>query len=327
MAPAKRRWHCSLLITGALLSAVVAAGQPEAPDAHALLDRMNEAVRQLDYEGRFVVQSGDSLDAMYIVHRVSGGSEKERVVSLTGNPREIIRSDQAVACLVSGSKQHINVGRRALGRSYSPLSAVSSEELDRWYQLQILEPGRVAGREAQQISIEPRDDLRFGYRLYVDQETGLPLRSVMIDGNKQVVAQMMFVELRIDHAITPIEQDLTAMQVAQVDAVRDLSRERLAPAAWEFADLPPGFQLNVHRRRPAAVDGGVMEHFIFSDGLATVSVYVQPSGTGKRLSGASRVGAAKAVGRVIDGHEVIVVGEVPLKTLEWFVRVTRPAGG
>lgn len=95
------------LIVCAMLAGTLEAADP---GAHQLLDRMNEAIRMLDYEGRFVVQSGDQLDAMYIVHRVDGGSEKERVVSLTGQPREVIRSDEAVACLLPGRERQINVG-------------------------------------------------------------------------------------------------------------------------------------------------------------------------------------------------------------------------
>ena len=113
MTPASR---CLSALAGLLLASA-ATSEELAP--HTLLDRMNEAVRLLDYEGRFVVQADNRLDAMYIVHRVDAGGEKERVVSLTGEPREIIRSDEAVACLVPGREPQINVDRRARGRSFS----------------------------------------------------------------------------------------------------------------------------------------------------------------------------------------------------------------
>lgn len=295
-----------------------AAAPAETIPPHELLARMNEAVRVLDYEGRFVVQSGDRLDAMYIVHRVNNGSEHERVVSLSGNEREIIRSDEAVACLVPGSEAHINVGRRANGRSYSPLRGVSGDQLNRSYQIQTLEPGRVAGRSAHQLLIQPRDDLRYGYRLFVDKVSALPLRSVMFDEAGSVISQMMFVELRINQAITPIEHDVSALQLASAGPLKPVPHGRLTPPAWAFTDLPPGFQLNVHRRRTVDNQLDQLEHFIFSDGLATVSVYVQ-RGTGEDvMPGVSRLGTARAVGRALDGHEVFVVGEVPEKTLRWF---------
>ena len=304
-----------------LLSLVLAASAKASElDPHSLLERMNEAVRVLDYEGRFVVQSGHKLDALYIVHRASAGIERERVVSLTGKPREIVRSDKAVACLVSGSKQPINVARRAHGRSFSPLKVVDSSELEQFYRFEMLEPDRVAGRDAHQILVRPRDELRFGYRVFLDQASALPLRTMMLDERQQTVSQMMFTELRVGDAITPIEHDLSAMQIATPDDYEWLPLDRLAPAAWVFADIPPGFRLNVHRRRAMVDQTAEMEHFIFSDGLATVSVYVQPARSKSKLSGASRWGAANAVGRTLEQHEVIVVGEVPVKTLDWFAQ-------
>lgn len=311
-------------LAGGLLLLAVSVGAAET-SPHSLLDRMNEAVRLLDYEGRFVVQVGDELDAMYIVHRLDGGSEKERVVSLTGKPREIIRSDRAVACLVSGRSKPINIGRREHGRSFSPLRGVDAGQLDAYYDFRLHEPARIAGRDAHQLMIAPRDGFRFGYRLFIDHESGLPLRSVMLDEQRQVVSQMMFVELRVSEDITPIEHDLSAMQVARGEATAGTLRERLAPPDWAFADLPPGFNLNLHRRRTLDGGRGEREHFVFSDGLATVSVYVQPASASGGLRGVSRMGSARAVGRLVGDHEVVVVGEVPLETLNWFAQRIEPA--
>ena len=309
-----------LALVGGLLIAAIAQAEDSA--SHQWLDRMNNAVRQLDYEGRFVVQVGDRLDALYLVHRVDQGIEKERIVSLTGEPREIIRSDEAVACLVPGKDRHINVGRSPVDRSFSPLSGVSGEQLARSYRMRLLDRVLLAGRETQQILIEPRDSFRYGYRLFIDTKTGLPLRSLMFDEGRRTVSQMMFVEIKVGQAITPIERDLSAMQLARAEQHRPPTRERLAQPAWQVAELPPGFQLNAHRRR--AAEAGDLEHFIFSDGLATLSVYVQPA-AGDGLSGESQFGAARAVGRMVEGHEVIVVGEVPLTTLRWISQRVEPA--
>ena len=298
--------------------AMVSTARSSTPEPHELLDRMNEAVRQLDYEGRFVVQSADRLDALYIAHRVSQGTEKERVVWLTGKPREIIRSDEAVACLLADRKGKIKVGLPPNGHSFAPLRGVSGSQLDASYHMELLEPGRVAGRESHQILIRPRDDLRYGYLLFIDHETALPLRSVMFDEKQAAVSQVMFIELRTGSGVPPIEHDLSAMQLARLDPQDSLVSDRLSPPGWKYPELPPGFQLNVHRRKPLAGEPGEREHFVFSDGLARVSVYVQPAGDDGGLSGVSTLGPAKAIGRVIGTHEVIAVGEVPIKTLHWF---------
>lgn len=312
----------------ALLGGLMANASVRADDVspHALLEHMNDAVRMLDYEGRFVVQVGDRLDALYIVHRVDGGNERERVYSLTGSEREMVRDGQAVACPVPGRDHRVNVGRRAHGRSFSPLSGMSSQQLAASYDMELLAPGRVAGRDAEQILVRPRDDLRYGYRLYIDRETALPLRSVMFDENRHPVSQMMFVDLKTGPDVQPIGPAETPAPAPGIRPPPPSFNDRLARPAWTFADLPPGFQLNVHRRRPLADVEGESEHFIFSDGLATVSVYIQPL-SGDALVGESSLGVAQAVGRVLDDSEIIVVGEVPLKTLHWFaehVQATHP---
>ncbi len=313
------------LLCGLLLATGSAATQ-NLPEPLDLLDRMSDAVRQLDYEGRFVVQSLERLDAMYIVHRVDQGVEKERVVSLTGEPREIIRSDEAVLCRLSGKSGQISVGVRSNRHSFSPLSGVSGDQLSASYDIRMLEPGRVAGRDSYQLLIQPRDELRYGYRLFIDRDSALPLWSIMFDDLRAEVAQLMFVELRVGRAITPIEHDLSAMQLAKADPSEPPVIERTASPAWVFAELPPGFRLDVHRRQALKQAAGERDHFIFSDGLATVSVYVQPSGEHSGLKGVSRLGSARAVGRMVGDHEVIAVGEVPVKTLRWFVDQIRAAG-
>lgn len=299
------------------------AGNP--PNPLDLLDRMNGAIRALDYEGRFVVQNGNRLDALYIVHRVTGNGELERVVSLTGEPREIIRGDAAVACLVPGDSGQINLPRRAQGQSYSPLTSIDGRELRQFYDLAVVGTDRVAGRVAYELHILPKDDLRFGYRLLIDQSTGLPLRSIMVDSANNTLSQMMFTDLKVGSQVTPIERDLAALEKATADPRSVSPLDRLAPAAWAFTDEPPGFKLNVHRRRALPDRSAELEHFIFSDGLATVSVYVQPEQDGDALSGVSRLAAANAIGKTLAGHEVVVVGEVPVKTLDWFARSIQAA--
>ncbi len=314
MTPASR---CLSALAG-LLVASAASTEQLAP--HVLLDRMDEAVRLLDYEGRFVVHAGDRLDAMYIVHRVEAGAEKERVVSLNGTAREIIRSDKAVACVVPGHEDQVNIERRGRGRSFSPLRGVSAEQLETFYVMKRLAPSRVAGRDAHQILIQPRDDLRYGYRLYVDQESSLPLRSIMFDESQRPVSQMMFVQLEVGPDVATIEREAPPRDSRRGGAPATVPQARLAPPAWTFDELPPGFLLNVHRRRALADAQGEMEHFIFSDGLASVSVYIQPHGGKTTLTGESSVGVAMAVGRIVGDHQVVVVGEVPPKTLHWFAR-------
>lgn len=312
----------------ALALSALFSGHLTAADADPLrlLEKMNRAVRSLDYEGRYVVHSDGRLDALYVVHRVDATGEKERVVSLTGKPSEIIRSDEAVACLMPGRDEPLNVGRRAGGRSFSPLAATDSRRLTQHYRFSLVGTDRVAGRDVHQVLVEPKDNLRFGYRVSIDRETGLPLSTAMLDSTMTPRSQVMFVDIKIGDRVTPIERDVSALQIATADPAEWSARKRLAPASWKFRELPAGFELNTHRRRAVDIGTADLEHYIFSDGLATVSVYVHEMlHADGGLAGVTRRGAANAIGRMLGNQEIVVVGAVPVRTLEIFANSIQSA--
>lgn len=321
MAGADRCRHgrvAALVLAG--MAGLAGAAQPGDIDPLALLDRMNDAVRELDYEGHIVVQGGDALNSFFISHRFAAGAEHERVVSLNGERREIVRNGDSVACLAPGSQRPINVDRRTFSRTVSPLHGVDAEDLARFYDIRMLEPGRVAGRDAYQVRIEPRDRLRYGHRLMIDTETALPLHNAMLEADDSIRSQVMFVDLRVGETARPGDRDQAPRLAAvRAESALPLDLDRLLPPAWTFDDIPPGFRLHAHRRTPMVDAPGVREHFIFSDGLATVSVYVQPRGETALLSGERRLGTAHAVGQTSGEHEFIAVGEVPAETLHLFL--------
>ena len=65
---------------------------------------MSSALQTLDYDGTFVYLHDGRLDAMRIIHQVSDGGQRERLVSLTGSAREVLRDDKAVTCIKADNK-------------------------------------------------------------------------------------------------------------------------------------------------------------------------------------------------------------------------------
>jgi sigma-E factor negative regulatory protein RseB len=299
------------------LCAWVAAGAQAGSDAHAWFERMREALHGQDYEGRFVYQVGPQLEAMYVVHRVSGAVELERLVSLNGDHKQVIRGDQAVACLEPG-KHRISVIEGLGGDSRRSTALLDSAQLLNHYQMAMGERQRIAGREAQLIRIIPRDGFRFGYDLYLDSATALPLRTVMLDRDGQQQSQMMFVELKTGKDITPIEHDVSALQLARPERITVAAGvSDPTSSGWRFATLPPGFVLHSYRA------DSKRRHFIFSDGLATLSLYIEPAAEGG-LGGFSSVGATWAYGAQRHGRQITAVGEVPRETLRLIAHAVEP---
>lgn len=297
------------------------------------LQRMNTAVSELDYDGHFVYLRGDMLDAMQIRHRVRDGNAREYLISLTGTAREVIRDSNSVTIIQSrDGKMHVS--QHGTTGKLSPISSLKPKELDHSYRLLMGDDVRVAGRAAKVILLQPRDNLRYACRLVLDKGNALPLGVTLFDAEGKQVSRIMFTDLQI---LYPSEDDLAMDDQSLVEDSREITGmlepvaaqaetsiaepqqtlDGQAPSAWRFDNIPAGYRLKNYHLRGKTEARERMEHFVFSDGLATVSVYIEPLTT-KGLSGEASLGAVNALGAQVSGHQLTIVGEVPgitLKTL------------
>lgn len=307
-----------LKLIGAALLLLSCAAQAQSEAIH-WLERMDAAMHGLDYEGRFVYQHGSNIEAMYLAHTVRDGNEREHLVSLTGNAREVIRDRNAVICISPGDRSAKIDKRPANSRRLSPILRVRPEALSRFYQFELGSTQRVAGRMARIVTISPVDELRYGYRLLLDTEHQLPLGAATFDKEGHQLSQVLFTELKIGDEVTA-EAPVLAGQGEVTRTVRPRNPpEAPLPARWAFEDVPPGFAMKLHRRRLVGPDEHEMAHFVFSDGLASVSVYIEEIQGDDVLNGASRMGAVNAFGRRLGEYQATAVGEVPIITLSRFV--------
>lgn len=300
------------------LSFVFSVSAHAADDAYTWLQKINQAARTLNYEGTFVYQNGAQLETMRILHRVSNGAVEERLVSLTGAPREVIRTDDEVRCYLPDQKSIVVEHRRANGKSFPAIIPERLRELDDNYIVELTRPGRVSGRPAQGLRIVPRDDYRYGYQLWADRETGLLLKADLLNNKRKVLEQFMFTDIRIG-------VDIPSAALAPQTAAKDMvwyknSKAEMVWAetpVWQAKRLPKGFKLSSSLTRKMPMRHGPAEHLVYTDGLATVSVFIEkrePSGD-PITEGPSRLGALYVLGRPVDHHHVTVVGEVPAKTV------------
>lgn len=299
----------SRVLLGLLALPMFLFGWAEAGESPSqLYERMQDAVRNIDYEGRFVYQVGDQLDAMYVVHRSQNGRSLERLVALDGKRKQVIRGASAVACLDAHQRRISVLGA---GSRLGNTPVAGAQDLERVYRFEEGERYRIAGRPARELIIRPRDKLRFGYRIALDEETGLPLRTIMLDENDKVHSQTLFVELKTGSLVTPIERDLSALQLAEMEPV-PVTPAVTATATGtplQLEKLPPGFRpIQLPSSDPA------VQHLLLTDGLASVSLYIEPL-QGQPLEGYSSAGAMEMYGTRRGGAQVMVVGEVPRATL------------
>jgi sigma-E factor negative regulatory protein RseB len=189
------------------------------------------------------------------------------------------------------------------------------------YELQIEGAARVAGRDTDVLAIKPRDGLRYGYRLHLDQASGLPLKSDLIDQSGEPVEQLMFTTLVL-HGDGE-EKEAADQQQSATGSASGLADP--AAARWQFEPRPAGFEPILYDvlRGPNGAD---VEHFVFSDRLSAYSIYIENEAT-DGLDGVTRIGAVHAAGRRVDGHQVTAVGEVPSATVEAAVAGVRASDG
>lgn len=287
-----------------------------ADDAGDWLMRMAEAMRKQAYEGTLVYEHDDRLESMAIVHGYIDGQEYERLRVLNGAPFEIIREGEKVTC-VWPAKRRMLVDQRP-GDLLAPKPPRDLRSLPGHYRAELGETERVAGREARILRIEGEDRYRYGYRMWIDTETGLLLRSDLIGREDTVYERIMFTDIEPLDTVG-LERFEPSLEGEAYSRHGDPSADstRLENPDWEMADLPPGFRLVSHRNQAMPPHGEAVQHSVYTDGLASVSIFVEPAGSDAMpLRGLSRMGAVHAFGREVEGHQVTVVGEVPAATVK-----------
>lgn len=300
------------------------AGAAHASEAREWLTRINDAAVSLNYHGTFVYAYGSSLEAMRVVHQVDGGVVRERIYSLNGSPREIIRNAEQVWCYVPERRIGVHEFREVSKQSFPNILPQSLDSLSESYKLSLGKVNRVAERLAQQILILPLDGYRYGYTLWADQETGLLLKAVLIEKNGEAVEQYMFTEVDIGNqiassALDPItpKEDLKWFGVESGETKAAGYAELTSPG-WKVESLPVGFKMARQIKRRSPIRKQTIEHYVYTDGLAAVSVFIEMIGDNSdpKITGLSRIGAVHAFGHSADGYHITVVGEVPPDTVD-----------
>jgi sigma-E factor negative regulatory protein RseB len=305
--------RCSLLVLGLAIPAA------EAADPQALLARIQHAAQQLNYDGVFVYQYGDQLESLRILHKVTDDGMRERLVSLNGAPREIIRTVSEVRCYLPDENAVMVEHRRADRRNFPALLPETLAGLSSHYQISTGKGSRVAGRKTESVEIRPRDGYRYGYQLWADQASGLLLRAALLDEQRGLIEQYLFTQVAIGKTISDadLQPENRGRELVWHRAEENSTTATASP--WEARRLPPGYVLTTRMQRHLPKRRHPVEHLVYSDGLAVVSVFVEPAGESPRsavLTGLTQMGAIHAFGRVVDDHQITVVGEVPATTVD-----------
>lgn len=290
----------------------VQTAQPS--DAMAWLEKIASAARRLNYSGTFVYQYGQHAETSRIVHMVEGGSEHEKLESMDGSEREIVRSDDELRCFLPGSRT-VRIEKRSARKSFPALLPEQLSTLSESYAVRKGDVERVGGFECQTLTLEPRDGMRYRHKLWADVNSGLLLKAAMIDEKGQVVEQFTFTQLTIGGAIDPQRLKPRSGDKAWRE-IRSSPEAATVDSGWTVKSLPAGFRKTMEMKRAIEGKPSPVTHIVFSDGLVAVSVFIEPMANASRPpGGASSQGAINVVTRPVGDHVVTVLGETPSATV------------
>ncbi len=303
-----------LLLACLCVPAAVADTDQVSPES--LIRDMSSALTTLNYEGSFVHVQNGNIESMSIVHSSDNGGELEYMLSLNGEAREIFRNRSLVTCIWPNSNSVIVSDSKKRQLLPTVDESLTNSET---YDLSMGKPDRVAGIDAHVVEIKPKDHYRYGYRFWVDKETKMLLRSMLVDGENNAVEQVMFTNITYPDQISP-ERFKTPGGIAKVEpqkpslAVVGKDQNRV-----DFLQLPAGYKEVSETYKPMPINDGPVSHVMLSDGMASVSVYVEYSNQQAQPDvalGISTMGAMNAFTRSTNTALITVVGEVPPATVE-----------
>ena len=225
-----------------------------ADDVSDWLMKINDAERGLNYEGIFVYVHGNEIETMRVVHKGGDEIHRERIYSLNGAPREIIRDAEQVWCYAPEKRMGMHEYRQVRKQGFPHILPQQLTKLRENYDISLGRRDRIADRAAQRLSVIPRDEFRYGYDLWADVETGLLLKAALLDSQSQPVEQYVFVELKLSDHIHEAElsprtpkKDLVWLQSGH--RADDQPLDDPARASWTIGRMPDGFILSRHMRR------------------------------------------------------------------------------
>lgn len=275
---------------------------------------MRDAMIHLNYRGLVAYVKDDKVNSMEFVHGLSNGVEHERLTSLNSPMREIVRDGDLVRFFFPETKS-VMTERVPTNRSFLVDLPESFVGLCDYYAFLVGGQEYVAQRHAQSIDIVPVDDYRYGRKIWIDTESHLPLRFELLDENDKPVEQMVFTSLEVSgeapgRAVAP---------AAASGAYSEQSSKReiipIEAMDWSLDSVPVGFRISGYSRIQHPPLKHPIEHILLSDGLSSVSIYVDELKEEPFLEKLKRIGAVNAYTRKIDGFVVTVMGEVPPKTV------------
>jgi sigma-E factor negative regulatory protein RseB len=305
-----------LVLTAISVNAALADNKPPLPPKQ-ILERMVTAMAFSNYQGTIVFLKNDKLEAMKYSHDFDKTGEHEKLVSLNSPDREIVRKSDEVSCLFKATKRLV-VDHRPYQHSFIVDVPKDLDELEKSYALAIVGEEDIAMTPAFIIAVQPKDEMRYLRKIWVTKAHFLPIQAVIYDLSGDILEQVLFTDFQVksssDHGL------------GKGASVGDAPTSHVKPflGAYQVNTLPSGFKPVFFDSKPIHQSAQAVDHLILSDGMASVSVYLENKSTEVTIDaaipeGVHSVGAINSMSRDLGSAQATVLGEVPSSTVKMIV--------
>ncbi len=303
------------ILTPLLLA--VCAAPAFADPAMDWVQKMSDAMRNLNYHGHFVYMHENQLESMRIAHFRDEQGEREHLLSLNGEAREVIRDNQNLTCIWPSSREVvIDLSRK---NSYSPIFIPEDiARLEKFYDMKLVGMDRVADEETMVVHIDPRDQFRYGIKFWINRENGLMMKSSLVDEQQREIEQVMFTSLSLFEegeklvidSLPKIDDDFHLVRYHRGNGTTQVKLD----TAWQLDDVPGGFWRESVLMRKMPDSGATVRQLVYTDGLASLSIFIERQ-TGETMLGSTSMGAVNAFIRELADYSITAIGEVPAITV------------
>jgi len=303
----------TLGFAGTTLGATISVQTTNAEALWQALQKTAMAAHALSYQGIFVYQTGQQTKSVQITHLFNGKGEFARNMVLDGSPREVFSQGNDLV-IFNPKNEKIVIEKRRGQNMFPAILPTNLDAVKESYTLRVGEFERVAGRQAQMYFLEPKDNLRYSYRLWIDTEYGLLLKSMTFNSHNEIMDSIAFNQIGLLNTL-----DLDWFQ-PKIDNKKNYVMENEATTivdnrvstAWAIKELPAGYRKVDQMIRMVHGKSLPVTQMVFSDGLASVSLFIEPVTKNiKPRTGHKIVGNTSFYAQVTDGYQITVVGEVP----------------
>lgn len=312
---------CALALVG-VTGAAQAVDGGSSGEAFAWLKKMAAASRQQNYSGTIVYQHRNQVETSRVVHFVNAaGGEFEKLETLDGPAREVVRSNDQVICYLPNAKTVLIEERNRSARNFPALLPESLHGISENYQIRKEGVGRVAGYDCQWIALAPRDNLRYGRRFCAELGSSLPLRAQTLNEKGEPIESFAFTQLTLGGSFSRERvkskyAEKSRIQNWRVDrSALSVSPPTPADTGWVLSTPVPGFKKLMEAKRSLGGRTGAVSQIVLSDGLAAVSIFIEPMPRVQEAQSLSHQGAVNIYKRPYGNHVVTVLGEAPPATI------------